>query len=180
MRLLPVLVATSLCFGCRATTTEEPKREVETPVVEAPRFPDPSEALDRLDRRRPVPLLPMMAQHQKENMRGHLEAVQEVVTASAVGDFEKVAGAAKRLGYSEAMGRMCEHMGAAAPGFTEQALSFHHTADEIALAAAKQDAAGVLAALSRTLQTCTGCHATYKQQLVARMPEGDSTPGVDH
>jgi cytochrome c556 len=127
--------------------------------------------LDELDARRPVPLLPMMAQHQRANMRDHLEAVQEVVAAIADSDFQKVATAAKRMGFSEAMGRMCEHMGAGAPGFTEQALRFHHTADEIAVAATKQDDKAVLTALSKTLRTCTSCHATYKQHLVASLPQ---------
>jgi hypothetical protein len=106
-----------------------------------------AETLEKLDQRRPVPLLPMMAQHQKENMREHLEAVQEVVAAAAVSDFDKAAAAAKRMGFSETMGRMCEHMGAGAPGFTEQALAFHHMADEIVTAAGKQDGPALLGAL---------------------------------
>jgi hypothetical protein len=112
----------------------------------------------------------MMAQHQKQNMREHLEAVQGVVAALAVGDFAGVGAAAKQMGFSETMGRMCEHMGAGAPGFTEQALTFHHTADEIVSAATRQDGPAVLAALTKTLQTCTACHATYKQQPVASLP----------
>jgi hypothetical protein len=131
----------------------------------------PHDALDALDQRRPVPLLPMMAQHQKENMREHLEAVQAVVAAAAVSDFDQVAVAARRLGFSETMGRMCEHMGAGAPGFTEQAIAFHHTADGIARAATKRDGPAVLSALSETLRACTGCHATFKQQPVASLPE---------
>jgi hypothetical protein len=113
----------------------------------------------------------MMAEHQKENMREHLEAVQEVVAAAAVNDFDKVAVAARRMGFSETMGRRCEQMGAAAPGFTDQALAFHHTADQIALAAMKQDGPAVLAALSKTLRACTSCHAVFKQQPVATLPE---------
>lgn len=31
--------------------------------------------LDGMDTRAPVPLLPMMANHQKQNMRAHLQAV---------------------------------------------------------------------------------------------------------
>jgi hypothetical protein len=169
-RVVPgFLVALSLCLGCRTTA---PKNEPEgsAPHVGPSASPSPQAALEALDQRRPVPLLPMMAQHQKENMRQHLEAVEAVVTAAAVGDFAQVAVAAKRMGYSDAMGRMCQHMGAGAPGFTEQALSFHHTADEIAEAATKQDQAAVLAALSETLRACTSCHQTYKQQLVASLP----------
>ncbi|HEX2877152.1 MAG TPA: hypothetical protein VHP33_38140 [Polyangiaceae bacterium] len=171
MKTPSILIVVALGVGCRASaeSAPEPQASAQLPAIAKP--PSPSEALDKLDQRRPVPLLPMMAQHQKENMREHLEAVQEVVAAAAVSDFEKVAVAAKRMGFSESMGRMCEHMGAAAPGFTEQALGFHHTADEIGLAAKRQDSAAVLAALSKTLQACTSCHTTYKQQLVASLPE---------
>ena len=52
------------------------------------------------------------------------------------------------------------------PGFTEQALRFHHTADKISDAAHQHDMPGVLSALGDTLATCTGCHATFKQRIV--------------
>ena len=64
------------------------------------------------------------------------------------------------------MAQTCEHMGAAAPGFTDQALAFHRTADTIVASARAHDAAGVLAATSATLQTCTACHAAWRQQVV--------------
>lgn len=129
------------------------------------------EELERLDERRAVPLLPMMANHQKQNMREHLVVVQELVVATAQGDFAEVARAARRMGYSEAMGRMCEHMGAGAPGFTQQALDFHHSADRIADAAVRKDSVAVLTALGATLSTCTACHAAYKQKLVDELPD---------
>lgn len=61
---------------------------------------------------------------------------------------------------------MCNHMGAGAPGFTEQALNFHHTADGISEAARQGDRLGVMRAPDLTLQTCTNCHAVWKQQVV--------------
>ncbi|HPH66765.1 MAG TPA: hypothetical protein PLF40_13500, partial [Kofleriaceae bacterium] len=67
---------------------------------------------------------------------------------------------------SEQMGMMCNHMGAGAPDFTAQALAFHKTADRITAAAHEHDRARVLVELNATLQTCTGCHATWKQQVV--------------
>lgn len=177
MKLVWMVTLGLLCAGCerhddararpQASVDASAKRvSSATPALHAA-----SEALDRLDQRRPVPLLPMMAQHQKESMREHLEAVQAVVAAAAVSDFEQIAVAAKRMGFSESMGRMCEHMGAAAPGFTEQALAFHHTADDIASAATRRDGPAVLAALSKTLTACTSCHAAFKQQLVTSLPE---------
>lgn len=130
-----------------------------------------ADELDRLDLRRPVPLLPMMANHQKQSMRDHLTVVQEVVSATATGDFVKVAQAAQRIGYSKAMGKMCEHMGAGAPGFTEQAIAFHHSADRIVHAAKLEDSAAVLGALGETLTACTACHASYKQKLVDKLDD---------
>jgi cytochrome c556 len=118
------------------------------------------------DVRKPLPLPAMMADHQKQNMREHLAAIQAVVAAIGRDDMDGVAKAAGRLGYSEAMGQMCEHMGAAAPGFTPMALNFHHTADTIGEAARRGDRAGVLTALDHTLQACVGCHATYRQDVV--------------
>jgi hypothetical protein len=132
-----------------------------TPVA-----PAPIDALDALDRRAPVPLLPMMANHQKQNMRDHLVAIREIVGAVAAQDFDAVERSASRIGYSEQMGNMCSHMGAGAPGFTDQALKFHHSADEIGAAARKRDPRAVLDALDATLATCTDCHATYKQKVV--------------
>jgi len=164
-----LVLVIALCLGCGSRDEPSPGNAI-VATASATTW-SPAEALDRLDQRRPVPLLPMMAQHQKENMREHLKAVQEVVAAAAVSDFDEVAVAAKRMGYSETMGRMCQHMGAAAPGFTEQALAFHHTADEIGRAATRRDITAVLAALSETLGTCTGCHATFKQRPVATLPE---------
>ena len=57
-------------------------------------------------------------------------------------------------------------MGEAAPGFTEQALAFHHSADRIATAAHDRDKARVVTELGTTLAACTSCHAAWKQQVV--------------
>lgn len=122
--------------------------------------------LDGMDKRAPVPLLPMMANHQKQNMRDHLLVVQEIVAALATDDYPSIERAVSRIGFSEPMGQMCTHMGAGAPSFTEQALEFHHTADRIGTAARDRDRTRVLTELGATLNTCTSCHATWKQQVV--------------
>lgn len=132
----------------------------------APSVPTAHEALDKMDTRAPVPLLPMMAHHQKQNMRDHLVAVQEIIAALAVEDYPAVEKAVARIGFSDQMGQMCNHMGAGAPGFADQALAFHHTADRITEAAKARDSARVLTELGATLQTCTSCHATWKQQVM--------------
>jgi len=43
----------------------------------------PSARLYEIDKRTPVPLTPMMANHQKSNLRDHLVAVQEIGAALA-------------------------------------------------------------------------------------------------
>jgi hypothetical protein len=145
------------------------------PIADASAAPSPPRkaaacegqaALDKLDPRTPLPLLPRMADHQKQSMRDHLLAVQEIVGGAATGDFAQVAKAAARIGYTEEMGQMCRHLGAGAPGFTEQALAFHHSADGIAAAAKRNDQPAVLQALAATLQLCTSCHARFKQRVV--------------
>lgn len=122
--------------------------------------------LRSIDKRQSVPLLPMMANHQKQNMRDHLNAVQAIIAGLAVGDFPAIERASHRLGFSEQTGQMCTHMGLGAPGFSEQAIEFHQTADRIAVSAAKADAQGVTRDLAATLALCTGCHARWKQQVV--------------
>jgi hypothetical protein len=112
-----------------------------------------------------------MAAHQKENMRDHLLAVQEIVTAAGAADFEGVERSAGRIGLSDDMHRMCSHMGQGAPGFTEQALEFHGTADKIGEAARAKDSVAVMRALGDTLGKCNGCHATFRQEIVEQMPE---------
>ena len=118
------------------------------------------------DTRKPLPLTAMMAEHQKANMREHLAAIQRVVGAVARDDMTEVEKVTATIGSSESMGRMCDHMGAAAPGFTPMALAFHRTADGIAVAARSGDRKAVLTALDATLQTCVGCHAAWRQEVV--------------
>lgn len=127
---------------------------------------DAQQELDRLDGRVAVPLVPRMAEHQKRNMRDHLLAVQQIVLAAAAGDFAAIEDAARRMGSSDGMTAMCTHMGAGAPGFTEQALAFHAAADVVAEAARREDVSAVLRELGATLHKCTGCHATFRQSVV--------------
>jgi Cytochrome C' len=166
----PFCLAFLLASSCQSPTSSPAPQASAARDATSP-HKSPADGVDQLDARKPVPLLPRMAQHQKQNMRDHLAVVQEVVSALGAGDFSKVAQSAKRMGYSETMGQMCEHMGAGAPGFTEQALAFHHTADNIAEAATRNDPAAVLSALAATLATCTTCHAAYKQRVVDALPE---------
>jgi hypothetical protein len=58
-----------------------------------------------MDQRTPLPLPAMMAEHQKQNMREHLAAVQAIIAAISRDDMDGVAKAADRIGYSETMGQ---------------------------------------------------------------------------
>jgi len=153
------ICAVAILSACSRESSPAPAMPVESVTSAA-------DALERLDLRAAVPLLPHMAHHQKQNMRDHLVVVQEIVAALAIADFAGVERAAGRIGFSEQMGQMCTHMGAGAPGFTEQALEFHQTADRIAVAARARDGGRVLSEFAATLQTCTSCHAVWKQQVV--------------
>lgn len=156
------LAATVACTPTAPPTPPPPSAPASAPAAAG----SPHDTLDRMDTRVAVPLLPMMANHQKQNMRDHLVAVQEIVLAAATDDFAGVEKAVARIGFSDQMGQMCNHMGAGAPGFTEQAIAFHRTADRISAAARDKDRARVLSELGATLQVCTGCHAVWKQQVV--------------
>ena len=173
----PTLLYWLVVLGCEREAPPAPPL-----LAAASAASSPVASLDRLDPRTAVPLLPMMANHQKQNMRDHLVAVQQIVTGLAADDFEAIEQAAARIGFSEQMGQMCTHMGAGAPGFSEQALRFHRTADSITSAAQNRDRGAVLAALGGTLQTCTSCHAAWKQQVVDEQAWAQlmSTPTPTH
>jgi len=160
------LFASTVALLGSCTREAPPTPAATSTAATTPAVTSATEALDRLDTRTPVPLLPMMANHQKQNMRDHLVAVQEIVARLATDDFAAIERAAGRIGFSEQMAQTCTHMGAGAPGFTEQALNFHHTADTIAEAARQRDRVAVTRALGTTLQTCTGCHAAFRQSVV--------------
>lgn len=118
------------------------------------------------DTRRPVPLSEMMALHQKQNMRDHLLAIQEIIGALAARDFAAAAKSASRIGSSPQAEQMCQHMGAGAPGFAEKGMLFHRTADRIIEAAERRDLDASLRAVSETLSACDSCHREFRQEIV--------------
>ncbi len=157
--LLPLFIL--LTGGCASSA---PPAE---PVVdEAQSSVSPGEALNAMDPRTPVPLQPMMAWHQKQNMQEHLVAIAGITAALSREDWAGVSEAARLIASSPSMQAQCDHMGKGAEGFTELALEFHRRADQILVAAAAEEATAVLSATAHTLDACTGCHATYKQDVV--------------
>jgi hypothetical protein len=159
---LTVVLAAALA-GCRGSSPAPEKHGSAPPAASAAAKQAPAA---NLDTRAPLPLTAMMANHQKQEMRDHLRVVQEITTALAKDDFDAIAKSAARIGWSDQQAMMCKHMGAGAPGFAEVGEQFHKTADTIVDAAKHRDRAAVAAALGATLQTCTGCHDTYRQEIV--------------
>lgn len=118
------------------------------------------------DTRTPIPMTAQMSQHQLSNMRDHLEAIQEAVSAMATKNFDQMKKASKKLASSPEMTQMCEHMGKGTPGYTEMGLALHKSGDELVHAAEKKNYDLFVKKLGATLQTCTACHAAFKQEVV--------------
>ena len=126
----------------------------------------PETELAALDTRQPVPLQPMMAWHQKQNMMEHLVAIQAIIDGTAREDWVAVEKAARRIGSSPQTQQMCEHMGAGSAGFAEAGVEFHRRADRIVEAATRANGQDVLSFTAATLSACTACHAAYRQDVV--------------
>jgi uncharacterized protein involved in copper resistance len=157
------------CLLLGACDSKDAGRSGDAPTVQAA-IPStgctPITELSELDHRKPVPLQPMMAWHQKQNMMEHLVAIQRITGGLAQEDWKEVASASALIETSPQMQQMCQHMGAGAAGFTELALEFHRRADAIGEAARAHDGPAVLRATSNTLAACTSCHATFRQEVV--------------
>lgn len=151
-------------------TSQPTSQPASQPAASQPIDPNahPADALAQLDPRKPVPLIPMMAWHQKQNMQQHLQAIERIIAGAAAGDWGAVMVAARTIESSPEMQQMCHHMGMGAEGFTTLALDFHKRADAIRPAAKAQDLKAVLAATANTLQACNGCHSAFRQDVVNR------------
>ncbi|MCA9621680.1 MAG: hypothetical protein KC731_21805 [Myxococcales bacterium] len=167
-RPLQLLALTLAASACQRSAAESPAPHAASAPATAA-SPDGCAAaaqLAAMDTRKPVPLQPMMAWHQKQNMMEHLVAIQRITAALAKEDWAAVAEASALIESSPHMQQMCQHMGMGAPGFTDLALDFHRRADAIGAAAANHDATQVLEATATTLEACTTCHALYRQDVV--------------
>ena len=114
------------------------------------------------DKRTPLNLPPMMAQHQKANMREHLKAVNEVVHQMGANDFAAASKTAhEKLGLTAQMKQMCDNM----PNetFRTMALDFHQSGDALAEALKTKDTGKSLNALDAVLTKCTSCHEMFRQ-----------------
>ncbi len=104
----------------------------------------------------------MQKKHQLSNMRSHLVAVQTLIELIAEDDFEKASKVAyTQLGTTTAMRLMCASFGN--KKFEDMGLKFHSDADKMSEILKTKDKDKSLKALSKTMNSCISCHATFKQ-----------------
>lgn len=116
-----------------------------------------------MDERTPLNLAPQMAQHQLQNMRSHVVAVQSIVGLLANGDFDQAAEVAhSQLGLTEEMRMMCTTI-SDNKDFTRMGLAFHQSADQLGDTLKTKDMKKSLDALHATMNYCVQCHATFRQ-----------------
>lgn len=139
------------------------------------------------DGRQLVSFPPDMRQHTLANMRDHLQALSEILSAMSGAQYGKAARIAEaRLGMDSPSAAGCKAEEAAASQVSRPAnmdhqmsqfmpeamrkigLEMHQSASLFATEAAKASKTGnakpALAALSRVTQQCTACHASYRVQ----------------
>jgi cytochrome c556 len=107
--------------------------------------------------------LPMQA-HMLGNMRDHLATLNEIQTALAKKDFERVAQAAEqRLGVSSLAAHGAAHMAPYMPVAMQTiGTEMHRAATRLALAAQERDLDKSLAELAAVTRQCVACHSAYR------------------
>ena len=109
------------------------------------------------DSRTVVPLDAAERDHVLAEMRGFLSLIEKSTAALARNDFDALAA------LRPAPERMPPGIAQKLPGaFRKLAMSTHQQIDTLAADAAKRDARHSLEQISRLLQTCNACHATYR------------------
>lgn len=140
------------------------------------------------DARQQVNFPPEMRQHVLANMRDHLEALSEILSKMAGGQYAKAAQVAgARLGLDSPSAEGCKGEGGSGKpqlskpadmdhqmaqfmpeGMRHIGLAMHQAASDFAVEANKAGKSGspkqALAALSKVTQQCAACHASYKLQ----------------
>ena len=107
-------------------------------------------------------LNPMQKQHQLENMRSNLEAIQNILWLIAEDKYDQAAALAEKdLGSSTEMRLMCASFGN--KHFEEMGNNFHKSADEMSEIFKRKNKKESLEAISITMNYCVQCHATFRQ-----------------
>ena len=103
-----------------------------------------------------------MKQHQLTNMRSHLEAIKSIVGLMSENKFDDASKIAHtKLGLTPEMREMCKKFDN--EEFKKLGLAFHKSGDDLGDTLQTKDINASLQALSKTMQYCVECHATYRQ-----------------
>lgn len=103
-------------------------------------------------------------------MRGFLEAIQEITEAAGEDDMETIATVARKVGLASAGEVPAALMGKLPLEFKTLGFSTHSLFDELALNAEDiGDTNIMITSVATLLQNCTSCHAGYK--IIAEEPE---------
>ena len=104
----------------------------------------------------------MQKQHQLQNMRSHLVAVQTIIGLLAKENYDLASKVAyTELGSTTEMKLMCASFGN--KEFELMGLAFHESADKMSEIIKTKDKKASLEALSLTMNYCVQCHANYRQ-----------------
>jgi len=121
-------------------------------------------ALTHADSREIVQMPPMMQAHMLANMRDHLEAIDEILAALNMEDFNTAARVAEfRLGMSSLDSHGASHMAQVMPApMREMGTHMHRAASQFARTAEEGDQLNAFRALRAVTQSCVTCHAAYR------------------
>jgi len=116
------------------------------------------------DTRTKVDMPDMMKTHMLGDMRDHLQALNEIQAALAIGEFDKAADIAEaRIGMSSLIAHDASHMAPFMPkGMQDIGTEMHHAASRFAMTAMEGDLSRSLDALSKVTEQCVACHKSYR------------------
>jgi len=118
--------------------------------------------MNMMDARTSLGLSAEMKQHQLSNMREHVAAIKSIAGLMAENRFSEASGIAHdKLGLTPEMQGMCDMFDN--KDFRKLGIAFHKSGDDLGEALQTGNANVSLRAISRTMQFCVECHATYRQ-----------------
>lgn len=116
------------------------------------------------DNRQLVEMPEMMQQHMLSNMRDHLKAINEILTAMSEGKLDLAADIAEqRLGMSSLESHGAAHMAKMMPeGMRKAGTGMHKAASRFALKAQEGEVKQAYKALTGVTSSCITCHSAYR------------------
>lgn len=116
------------------------------------------------DERQLVEMPDMMKNHMLQNMRGHLEVVNQLLMYLSQQELDKASELAENeLGMSSLDSHKAKHMSQFMPeGMRKAGTSMHKAASQFALVAEEGDVAEAYKSLINITSACVACHAAYR------------------